>query len=277
MTPGHLTALWRAEMLKLLSRTSGRVGLAIAACIGLLGPLLLYGAANSAAEVNGAPFSEWADLDLTPTGSLATALEVRNFFVMRALLLLLGALSMAGEYAARTLREDVLRPVPRWSILFAKWTALGGWLVLCTGLTFLTASILGVILFGTEGSWVDLGLGYAATVATDLAFAALVLAVAVVSRSVSGTIVGVFLFLILDKFTGWGMTLLSWVGELAELPWILEATVQARPWLPSSALGLWVGYRQDVDWTWQSFAALAASTAICALVAERFFARTDIP
>ncbi len=40
--PAHIFALWRAETIKLLSRTSARLGLLAAIVVGLVIPLILF-------------------------------------------------------------------------------------------------------------------------------------------------------------------------------------------------------------------------------------------
>lgn len=274
-TGAHLFLLWQAESLKLLSRAGTRAALVVSVGIGLFGPILLWWLGTSAMIVNGTPLSD----SLTTTAPMGAqwALELRNFFVFRVFLIMIASLSLAGEYQARTLREDLLRPVTRRALLLAKWGALVAFTALAAGLTWLTASVVGLVLFGTSGAWGAPALGYLATFATDAGFAALILAIAVILRSVAGTIAGVLLFMVLDTFLGWGLTMLSWVAQLAELPVALTVALQVRPWLPSAAFSAWVGATGRADWSWQSFVALGVLTAAFLLLAERTFARTDLP
>ena len=275
IAPAHLFALWQAETNKLLSRMSARAGLIVATLIGLALPAFLYMLVHSGMVMNGAEVSDSLAAD-APKG-IAWALNVRNFFILRAFIIMLGALSLAGEYRARTLREDLLRPIPRWSLLWAKWSALSTWIVLTLGLTWIMSSVLGLILFGTAGSWKDPVLAYLVTGLCDVGFAALVLAMAVLIRSIAATIIGVFLFLVFDTFLGWGLTLVSWVGGMTELPWALEFAVEARPWLPSSAFGVWYGFAGGDPWVWQNFAALGVVTGLSVVVATAVFQRIDLP
>jgi ABC-type transport system involved in multi-copper enzyme maturation permease subunit len=275
MKPAHLFALWQAETNKLLSRMSARAGLVAATAIGLLVPLFLYWLAHSDMSMNGAEVSD--TLAASAPKAISWSLNVRNFFILRAFIIMLGAVSVAGEFRAKTLREDLLRPIPRWSLLLAKWAALNTWIALSLGMTWVLSSILGVLLFGVEGGWTDPALAYLVTGLCDVGFAALVLAMAVAIRSVAATIIGVFLFLVFDTFLGWGLTLLSWIGGMTELPWVLDFAVQARPWLPSSAFGLWVSFAGGDPWVWQSAAALGAVTALSAVIATAVFERIDLP
>ena len=273
--PAHLMALWQAETIKLLSRTSARVGLVVATLIGLFIPVILFWLSSSEMQMNGTEVAETLAADAPK--ALLWSLYVRNFFILRAFVIMLGALSVAGEYRAKTLREDFLRPVPRWSILFAKWTSLCTWIVLSLGITWLISSVLGLILFGTEGEWLDPAKGYLVTGLCDIGFAMLVLAIAVAIRSVAASIIGVFLFLVFDTFLGWGLTLASWVGSATELPWALEFAVQARPWLPSSAFGVWYSFAGGDPWVWQNFAALGVVSGAAAVLAVVVFEWMDVP
>lgn len=275
MTATHLMAIWQAESIKLLSRLAVRFALVLSVLIGIIAPLTLFLLGKSDMVINGTPLAE----SLTRTAPMGAqwALELRNFFLFRVLLIMVGALAFAGEFQSRTLREDLLRPVPRWAVIFGKWTALVTFVTLCAGITWLVASGLGLVLFGFSGSWGPPALGYLATALTDAGFAALVLAIAVVLRSVAATIAGVVLFMVFDTFLGWALTLLGLIAQFADLPWVLTVAVEARPWLPSAAFGAWTGFTARADWVWQSFLALGILTALCLLLAERFFARTDVP
>ena len=275
ISPAHLFALWQAETNKLLSRMSARAGLIVAVCIGLFFPALLYWLVNSGMLVNGADVSD--SLSADAPRAIFWSLNVRNFFILRAFIIMLGALSLAGEYRTRTLREDLLRPIPRWSLLLAKWCALSTWIVLTLGLTWIMSSVVSLLLFGTAGVWKEPALAYLVTGLCDIGFAALVLAMAVIIRSIAATIIGVFLFLVFDTFLGWGLSLLSWIGDMMELPWVLELAVQARPWLPSSAFGVWYGFADGGSWVWQNFASLGAVAALSVLVATVVFERIDLP
>ncbi len=273
---GHMLALWQAETIKLLSRTSARLGLIAAIVLGLLVPLVLYWLGNAGMQMNGAEVADTLGAD-APTALNWSLRFVHWSFIMRAFVILLGTLSVAGEFSAKTLREDLLRPVPRVGVLMAKWAALTTWIGLFLGILWLISAVLALILFGSDGGWRDPATAYLVAGLCNVSFAGLVLAIAVCVRSVAISIVGVFLFLVLNTFVGWGLTVASWVSEMAEMPWALEFAVQARPWLPSSAWGAWYGFAVGEPWIWQNFAAMGLITAVVAVVAAAVFEWIDIP
>ena len=284
MTAAHLGALWRAETIKLFSRSSARFGLAMAAVVSLGALFALHQLATSDAMVNGEPLSTLlADARNAPA-ALRWGLLVRNFFLLRAFIILLGAQSVAGELQARTLREDLLRPVPRWSVLAAKAGALGTWIAASLGVAWVIGAALGSVALGTSGPWAEVAAGYLATWACDFGFAVVVITIALAVRSVAGTVMGVVLFLILDTVLGWALGVLAWAAGIdlvrqavGTAAWALDLVARANPWMPSSAFAAWKGVSPEVDWAWQSFAALGLLLAVCGVVAERQLARLDLP
>jgi len=275
MSPGHLLAIWRAETIKLLSRLSARMALIVCIGLGLMGPFLLFSIGSSEMVINGQPVTETLTLS-SPEGSI-WSLHVRNFFLMRIFIIMVGALSFAGEFSTRTLREDLIRPVPRWSILTAKWGALITWIGLTVLIPWTLSSLIGIPLFGLEGAWREVSIGYALTWLTDSSFCVLVLLIATLMRSVAGTIVGVFLFMIFDTFFGWGLHIVASFGSFFELPAAVQLVVEAHPWLPSAAYGLWSSYSPDEPLLWESAVALFGYTVVCFVLANVVFSRTDVP
>lgn len=271
-----MLALWRAETRKLLSRTLGRVGLLLAGLIGLAGPLLLHLATSSGAEFNGTPTSEM--FDMSGADALLWALWMRNGLVMRLMLVALAGLVFAGELNARTLRDDLVRPVARHSILLAKWAALATWLVIGAALTWLTGMTLGCILFGTGGPWADASLAYLTTILCDIGFTTIALAFSVVLRSTIGTLLGMMAFIAADALL-WGvLKLIETFGQATESTWAIEVAVQSIPFLPSSAFGLWTGWMRAGDPAiWQNFVALFGLTVLGLFIAIARFQRMDVP
>lgn len=270
----HLGSVARAEAVKLLSRRLVRVALVFCALVGLLGPLALRAAQAVTVEVSGAPVPA---LDPTAPLGLQWALEIRNFFFFRVFLVMATAVSFAAELRAHTLREELLHPLPRWVLLAGRLVALALFATLGAGVTWLVASVTGLLLFGGSGAWGPPAAGYLATVLTDVGFVVTVLAAAVLLRSVAATIGGMILVVVLDRFLGWSLSFAALLAQQGALPEGLRLAVEARPWLPSSAWGAWSGYAARADWQWESFVALAVYTALSWVVAEQVFRRMDVP
>ncbi len=277
----HVGQLVIAEMRKLQSRFAARLGWVAMALLGFLPPAFMWLVGDASFEVNGQPQA----IDLSAANGVRWALTVRNFYVAQALLLVLGAASVAGEYQQRTLREDLLRPVPRAGVLLAKWVALAGWSAVALAVQWVVAVLAGFVLLSSEGgvSWTDVFAGYLTTFATDVSFASVVLLVSVASRSVSGTIGAMFLFLVLERFAGW----MLWVGSqfraslspeyVEQIPSGVHVLLSASPYLPSSAWGLSSVVAEGLPVAGETVAALCVITAAAAVGAERVFARVDVP
>jgi ABC-type transport system involved in multi-copper enzyme maturation permease subunit len=282
VSPTHFGALCYAEIVKLFSRTSARLGLVLLVLLAAAPPLAVFALkmaiklfGSEDASMNGVPFDQI--LSLPAPMAMVWALTARNFFVAKAFLIVLGAQVFAAEYQAQTLREDLLRPVPRWAILLSRWLALDSWVV-ATGLfSWAAATLLGLVFFGGAGDWQAPSLGFFASILAECGFAAVVLAIAVVTRSVAFTIAGVFLFIVLDYSSGLllaGARMLSAIqNEYTQT--IARVADAIYPWMPFSAFGVWHGFK--AGWSWQGFVALAVYSLLAMLVAQVVFRRIDVP
>lgn len=279
--------LVEAEVRKLTSRTSVRVALALMVALGIAGPLFetfLQAVLAKAATAGGD--GPQGMPELVASHATSGVLKLRNFLLFRGMLIWVVAESWAGELTARTLREDLVRPVSRLSVLGAKWVAIQ--LFVAAGLLIPTvlSALLSVPLLGTEGFWGDVAIEVALTWVGDVGFATLVVLISLLLRSVGGTLVGVFLFWLVDQVLGWvlwgvesgrelfDMILKSW--GMANLGWLVDAIIATRPWLPSAALNPYWTYTPDVGVAWQSQAAWVAVTGLSAVVAAAVFQRLDI-
>jgi ABC-type transport system involved in multi-copper enzyme maturation permease subunit len=283
VNPAHFLALFQAEVTKLFSRSSARFGLGFAIVIGIGVPLArallrvaeVHFAHQIALDDPGHPAPVLSDID--PAWISYATLYIRNFFLMRIVLIMMGALTFAGEFQARTLREDLLRPVPRAAVLLAKWLSLVTWIAATLVITFACSAAIGLIAWGPHGDWGQVALGYLATVSADAGFAALVLCVAVLIRGVAGTMVGMFLFYFFDFATGVGLMAFA-NFPFGNVPdWAKDMASKASPWLPSAAFGVWQGAGDTTPWSWEGFVSLALITLVSLVVAERVFARIDVP
>jgi ABC-type transport system involved in multi-copper enzyme maturation permease subunit len=275
-----------AETRKLLSRTAAKGGLVLALLCGVFGPLLLNSLA-SGAEINGQDLSTLVPYHAP--GGLQWALELRNFFIIKMVIVVLAASSFAGELQARTLREDLLRPVRRDAVLLSKWAALVIWTGLATLATLIGALASGVVVFGFDGPWSVPLPGYAVSWLCDAGFAAVALAVAVWVRSVPMAVGATFLMTLLLQVVGFLTWLLALAGKTLPIEDPPQALIVAKvlyPWMPSAAFDAWKGYRPmepwpfgtiEGVWYWESFLGLGVLTVVCLLITKVVFDRLDVP
>ena len=279
-------ALVEAELRKLASRASVRVAVLLIGLIGVLVPLGMLALQIGVRRATADSGTQAPDVDLTLSQTLDMVLRVRNFFVVRALVIWIVAESVAGEWIARTLREDLLRPVRRSAVLAAKWSAIQGFVAIAAALPALLGALLGLAFFGVSGELVPTAERFALTWLGDVGFATMVVMIAVLLRSVPGTVVGVFLYWVLDQSLGWALWALEMARGIMDTVIqrygvagggsALDAIIAARPWLPSAAFNVYWDFVPGEALRWQSFAALALYTAVSYAVADRVFARLDV-
>ena len=237
MTPQHVLLIVQAECVKLMSRRSAQMGLLLSALLGIGMPLLLIALTSSGTMVNGATLAD----SLEPSGPRAAlwALKLRNLWIMQTFVVLLVGQSVAGELSARTLREDLLRPVHRSAVLGSKLAAIMLFVALTLVIQYLFSTALGTLVLGADGPWKEMTLGYIASGLGDLSFAAVVFAVATVLRSMSGTLVGMVLFIVFEKMLSWFLFIAGSVlqsmppewNQLPELAWVALVVYFFGGWL----------------------------------------------
>ena len=168
-------------------------------------------------------------------------------------MLLLVAQSLAGELQARTLREDLLRPVSRGTMLVAKFCAIALFITLTLAAQYVLASAFGLLLFGTEGPWREVLMGYVASGLADLSFAAVAFSLTALLRSVAGTVLVTMMAIVFEKLASWALFVASGIvqalpPEMNQLPEPVYWLFDLQPALPSAA--------------WSVGSALAAGEAV---------------
>jgi len=195
------------------------------------------------------------------------ALRARNFFVLPLFLLLATGNALATEREDHTLRELLVRPVPRWSVVTVKFLAL-----LVLSLASLVASLLpallgGFVLYGQAGPIVDVLIGYAASLLSDAGLIALGLLAGTLVRGAGGVVVSVIGLLMVDLGGRGFLWVLSKVG--------LPEADSLRQVMPGEALAAWEGWSDGFQW--QPFAGLVLLIAVALGLTLWRVARMDVP
>lgn len=216
--------------------------------------------------------------------ALVFTLQLRNFYFAQAWLLVLGAVSLAGEYRSRTLREDLARAVPRWGVLAAKVVALTTF----SATTLIAQSLLCTAIaatrlsFGGGAEWGPWFAGLAGTVVTDTSFVIAVLLFALLARRVANTLIVALLFVGMESAFANGLWIISGLD-----PSMLDAIAPGVPlgpmagavwpYLPSAVwgIGTTLAIQNPVDAV--SWIALFGWTALLGAIAVVRFERLDVP
>jgi ABC-type transport system involved in multi-copper enzyme maturation permease subunit len=265
-----------AEIRKVFTRGSGIAALVIALLVGLGavgGYAWIHSGGDDGMSVNGTPISQvFPASGLTVAGS---ALWARNFFVLPLFLLLASASTVGGELADRTLREIVVRPVPRWSVLVSKLIALSTLAGATLVVTLLPSLGLGIARFGLTleapppdaATIADLLGAYGASFLSDIVLAALAMAVSLIVPSVGGAVVAVALLLMADKAVYYLLKALAFFG--------LKEAENLLPWTLNNAMDAWKGW--EADWNPAQFGALAIFLTVFLGFSIARFRRMDVP
>lgn len=274
--PSHFPAMVRAELHAVFARGSGLGAVMVSLAIGVVTVAVMFWVHGNVgdAQINSAPVGDF--IRFSGPDCAGWALAARNFLILPLLLLLATGSTLAGELSDSSLREVLVRPVSRGSVLLAKLIALLT-LSAVSLLAALMPSLLGgAALFGMEGPIVDLLLGYAASLGTDLGIISFGLLASTVVRSVGGVVVSVVLLLIFDG----GARLLLWGREKlldmmrATQGDYTEAAVHYSQLLPGAALDCWKGWSDG--WAWEPFAGLVVLIVLCLTVTMARFSRMDV-
>lgn len=273
----HFALLVYAELRKVYTRGSGLAALIIAVLVALvaLGAMLGVQRLKGDVQVNNSMVENMVQFSAISVSGWA--LYLRNFFVLPLFLLLSTGAAVAGELSDRTLRETLLRPVSRVSVLAAKTVALSVLSATTLGITYLLSFGGGLLLFGlpdattaaaNEPGPLALGLGFAASFLSDLGLIGIGMLVALFLRSVGGVVVGVVLLLMADLAT---RAILNLLGGILQQEW----ASQLIPWTLGHALGFWEGW--GGEWELASFGAALAVIGVSLSAAALRFQRMDVP
>lgn len=298
-----LSSMFIAEVTKLFRRSISQVSLVVLAGVSVLIVLGLVGL-NAAMEppegaAGAAAMSAW-----DVSHGLQYILSFRNFFLFRGLIIAVVVVSFAGEFVDKTLRESLLRPVPRWKVLLAKWGAVQVFVFTGVLLPFLIVGPLGRVLLGAPVDGLSQVIRtYLLSWAGDLGFATFVMLFAILVRSVAGTIIGLVLYWFTELAINGALLGLELgrpmleagagpAGLSPQLVLAMDAAQAIRPWLPSSAVNLqWNGEAVkalgigeasftsvlSAGLSFEGVTALLVLTSLSYVLANVIFNRIDVP
>lgn len=275
MSPAHFVRILRVETWKTVTRGSGLACLVLSVVVPLAALAVLWELLHAEAlTVNGSPIA--SQLSGNAVEAAGWALRARNFFVIPLMLVLATALGISGERADRTLREVLVRPIPRWAALAARVLSVSA----LAGISLLLSALVGVggafLLFGMadvpvaamdQPSLLRLGLGFASTFLSDVGLICLTAAIAAFFESVGGVVVALIFTLLAD------LTLRLALGGLAFLG--LEQAKALEPWTLGNALGAWEGWSDGFSPA--RFLSLGVVIVAGVAASAARFARMDAP
>ncbi len=275
MIPRQFPWMIWAELRKVYSRGSGIGALLVAAVMGIgtVGMMWQMGH-NDSAQINGHSLSEIVKMNALECSGWA--LWVSNYFVVPLFLVLAASSSVAGELGSRTLREDLVRPIPRWSALAARMVGVSSLAALCLLIIGAFSFFPGLLAFGlpAEGSvpvdyptLTHLALCYLAALGSSVGLIALAMLLSLVVRSVGGVLVTMVLVLMADA----ALRLVLWGMDMASI----ALAGQLRPWTLWNALHCWDAWTTEFEP--MRFVALAILTVAATSVAMVRLSRMDVP
>lgn len=277
--PRQFLAMVRVEMLKVFSRFSGVGAILMAAVLPLvtIGVLWLLGGTSTSTNMQGQVSQSFLTFDVV--SAVGWASWSRNFILLPLMFMLATGASVAGELNERTLRELVVRPVPRWSILAAKQVALWslslvtivvglavslgvGWAVFGAPTMDQTVADANESLFRAAGS-------FGVSFLSDMALIALGTLVSTFVTSVGGVVVSLAVVLLVDRAV-WA---LLWVlsSQMFRVDWattLIEYTL-------TNMLGAAEHWKDA--YIPSQFALCVVLIGVCWGLALARFAKTDVP
>ncbi len=218
----------------------------------------------------------------TVPAAVSAAIGIRGVFLGQIWLTVLAASAFAGEYVARTLREDVATGVPRWALLLGKWVALGAWSLVSLVGQLLVGSLFGIGALEVSGDWIGMLSALAGTLVSELGFLAMALFVAVGVRRVAASIVAVLLFMGIERAVTAAVSVLASLDPTTQ-DWLLpgipieDIANVALPWFPAYAWGTGLELAIGNPIASATWLALVGWTALFAAGATLWFERLDMP
>lgn len=264
--PPQFFAMLKAELSVVFRRGTGVAVLIVGALVGvvsILGLQFLKGQMDMTA--NGQPVAQL--IQYSGGDAAGLALRGRNFFVLPMFLLLATGNALATEREDHTLRELLVRPVPRWSVVMVKFLALLALSVASLVMSLLPSFGGGLALYGELGPAQDVLLGYAASALSDAGLIALGLLAGTLVRGAGGVVVSVIGLLMVDLALRAFLWVLDKVGVVG--------AAALGDYLPGKALAAWEDW--STGFLWQPFASLALLISVGLGLTIFRVQRMDVP
>ena len=254
-----------AEWRVLMKRGSARGMLLISALIPALVTVILGFASSSDIAFNGQPIGE--TVSFSGPHAAALSLRARHAIFLPMFILFVTGTSFASERGNQMLRERLVRPVSRDSMLVAKFFSI---LFLCSLsllINLVVAILIGTPWMGTEGPWSSMLLGHALSVCTDIGLISLGLLLSTVFRTGAMVVVSGLLIFVTDQGISAGLFMLGIFG--------VQTTSSVPMFLPSTGWNVWSAMMGEQSW-------LAGINLLAWTLCLLFFARyrllrMDIP
>lgn len=266
-----------AELKKLLASRLGWAGLLFLFVVSAMVTLAVDLVSVNVSEQAGGEPSSLPD-------AIAWTLRIRNFYLAQVWLLVLSAVSFAGEFSGRTLREDVARAVPRWALLFAKWVGLTAWSGFALfGQTVVTLLFgIGALSTGSGEGWSVAASGLLGTLLADASFVAVALLVAVLTRRVAPAVVATALFIGIERAFAASLFVVKNLDQevidlLAPGVPLGQIANAILPYSPANAWAIGTSLATGTEVQTVTYVALASWTILAAGLAALRFERVDVP
>ena len=276
MIPAQLPAMIVAEVRKIWTGVSAPLAVLLSV---LVGALVAWGVSRIANMEPGSvqlqsgagPSQSLSDLIQTDVVVVAGwALRFRSAYLLPPLLAFIAASSVAGELSDRTLRELLVRPVPRWSVLLAKYVALSSVVVATLIGTALPAFGLGQLMVGpalVSSELQNCLIAYVASGVCDLAVLSIVVLASLLLRSVGGVVVVLVLLFGFDLGVRGVLLLLAQLG--------VDWAGPASSWTLGNALLAWETWVGG-QWDPARFVALAVVWGLTSAASAMYFSKMDV-
>lgn len=265
--PPHFLSMVGAELRIAFSRNTGRAVLVVGFAVSLLLVVAVALIKAQVTDANAQGGMVGRVMDFTASDVAGIVLWGRNFFVLPLFLLLATGGTLAAELADHTLRELLVRPVPRWSVVLAKLISLSALSAVSLVLSLAPALVGGMLLSGQIGNIGDLLLGYLASGMSDVGLISMGLLAGTIFRSAGGVVVAVIAVMMADLA---GRALLLILGQVG-----LQGVDKVSAYFPSHALAFW--HNWDSGFAWQPVAGLVLLIAVCLGGTLVRLQRMDVP